>query len=87
MLGLKHYQFKVLLKWMCKKYGKTLIDVNEAWTSKTASWRGEVVADLGGRNRMRSQNKVVDRDINGARGILIRALSMGSLHPLSSVET
>jgi len=87
MLGLKHYQFKVMLKWMCKKYGKTFIDVNEAWTSKTASWNGEIVKDLGGRKRIRSQNKVVDRDVNGARGILIRALSMGSFHPLSSVET
>ena len=35
MLNLAHYKFKLTLKWMAKKYGKVVIDVNEAYTSKT----------------------------------------------------
>ena len=35
MLGLAHYKFKQTLKWLAKKYGKTVIDVNESYTSKT----------------------------------------------------
>ncbi len=30
MLGLAHYKFKQTLKWMAKKYGKTVVDVNES---------------------------------------------------------
>ncbi len=79
MLGLKHYQFQVYLQWVCKKYGKTLIIVNEAYTSKTRSWDGHVVPNLGSSKTITDGNIVVDRDINGARGILLRAL-YGNLH-------
>jgi len=74
MLGLKHYRFQQHLNWMCKKYGKRLILVNEAYTSKTKSWSGEIVHNLGGAKTIKDGNMVVGRDINGARGIMLRSL-------------
>ena len=47
----------------------------EAYTSKTCSWNGEIVAKLGGRRWIQSSDDFrVERDINGARGIFLRAL-------------
>ncbi len=74
MLGLGHYRFQQKLKWMCQKYGKRLVLVNEAYTSKTRSWDGFVKNNLGGAKTISDGSIVVDRDMNGARGILLRAL-------------
>ena len=39
------------------------------------SWTGEVIANLGGRKTVVSKDgQQMDRDINGARGIFLRAL-------------
>ena len=51
-----------------------VIIVNEAYTSKTANWTGEIVHNLGGSKTIRSQNIVLDRDLNAALGILLKAL-------------
>jgi len=75
MLGLKHYKFKLFIKWLAKKYGKIVLDVNEAYTSKTRSWSGIVEQNLGGRKIIKDISIRVNRDVNGARGILLRALS------------
>jgi len=49
--------------------------VNEAYTSKTVSWTGEVIENLGGRKTVVSKDgQQMDRDINGVRGIFLRAL-------------
>ena len=49
--------------------------VNEAYTSKTCSWSGEIIRNLGGRKVVRGSDGVsLERDINGARGIFLRAL-------------
>jgi hypothetical protein len=45
----------------------------EAYTSKTASWTGEVVK-IGSKKVITSDGIKVDRDLNAARGILLRAL-------------
>ena len=74
MLGLAHYRFRRKLEWMCRKYGKRLIVVNEAYTSKTRSWDGFVNEHLGGAKTVSDGSIVVDRDMNGARGIMLRAL-------------
>lgn len=74
MLGLGHYRFQQKMKWMCKKNGKRLIIVNEAYTSKTRSWDGTIKDNLGGSDTIKDDNISVDRDVNGARGILLRAL-------------
>ena len=75
MLGLRHYQFQQMMIWMCEKYGKILQIVNESWTSKTMSWSGAIKSNLGGSKTISDDNITVDRDVNGARNILLRALS------------
>ena len=42
MLGLAHYKLKQTLKWIAKKYGKTVVDVNESYTSKIM-WDGSIL--------------------------------------------
>ena len=73
MLTLSHYRFKVSLKHKALEYGVRVIDVCEAYTSKTVSWTGEVVANLGGCKVINSsEGHRMDRDLNGARGIFIK---------------
>ena len=74
MLGLSHYKFQQHLQWMCKKYGKRMVYVNESYTSKTKSWNGDIMANLGSKRVIKEECMVIDRDINGARGIMLRAL-------------
>ena len=73
MLSLSHHRFKVFLKQKALEYGVIVIDVCEAYTSKTVSWTGEVVANLGGSKVIKSsEGQHMDRDLNGARGIFIK---------------
>ena len=73
MLTLSHYRFKNFLKHKAYEYGVRVIDVCEAYTSKTVSWTGEVVANLGGSKVIKSSaGHRMDRDLNGARGIFIK---------------
>lgn len=74
MLGLAHGRFRERLVTKAKQRGRNVVVQCEAYTSKTASWTGAIVHNLGGRKFVRSGGLVVDRDINGARGILLRAL-------------
>ena len=75
MLGLAHYRFRRTLDWMCRKYGKRLVIANEGpYTSRTRSWDGIVDRKLGGAKTVSDGSIVVDRDMNGARGIMLRAL-------------
>ena len=75
MMTFAHYRFKLFLKHKAHETGKLVIDVNEAYTSKTCSWTGEVNRKLGGAKVMvGSDGQRMDRDINGARGIFLRAL-------------
>ena len=76
MLTLGHFRFKGFLKHKAFEYGKQVIDVCEAYTTKTVSWTGEIVESLGGRRVIvsRADGREMDRDINGARGIFLRAL-------------
>ena len=55
--------------------GALVIEVNEAYTSKTRSWDGVVKAGLGGARVIRDESGFgMDRDVNGARGVFLRAL-------------
>ena len=76
MLTFAHYRFKLFLKQKAFEYGKLVLDQNEAWTSKTVSWTGEILPKLGGAKQVKSATTglVMDRDYNGARGIFLRAL-------------
>ena len=82
MLTFAHFRFKQFLKHKAKELHVDVVDVNEAYTSKTVSWTGEI-KNIGGAKYIttgKGQNKVVvDRDYNGARGIMLRALRDNSL--------
>ena len=71
---LAHHRFRQKLEWMCRKHGKRLVVANEAYTGRTRSWDGFVDQNLGGARTVSDGSIVVDRDINGARGIMLRAL-------------
>ena len=73
MLGYAFFRFGQRLESAAKQAGKAVLRVNEAYTSKTASWTGEM-KPIGGAKKITSGGLTVDRDINGARGIFLRAL-------------
>ena len=75
MLDLNHYKFKEIIKWYAKKYGKQIVDCNESYTSKTLSWNGTIDDKLGSKKTISDGNIIVDRDINGARGIFLKQLT------------
>ena len=73
MLSFRHYEFKRRLRWKAWQRGALVVD--EAYTSKTRSWDGVVKAGLGGSKVIRDESGFgMDRDVNGARGIFLRAL-------------
>ena len=75
MLTFRHYEFKQRLQWKAWQRGALVVDVNEAYTSKTRSWDGTVNARLGGARVIRDESGFgMDRDVNGARGVFLRAL-------------
>ena len=75
MLSFRHYEFRQRLKWKAWQRGPLVLDVNEAYTSKTRSWDGTVNTKLGGAKAIRDDTGFgMDRDVNGARGIFLRAL-------------
>ena len=76
MLTLSHYQFKMFLKQKALEYGVLVVEANEAYTSKTISWTGNIVENLGGAKVITdADGNRCDRDLNGARGIFISELS------------
>ena len=75
LLSFAHHRFRNFLKHKASENGRTVLIVNEAYTSKTVSWTGEINHKLGGRRTVRSSDgRRMDRDHNGARGIFLRAL-------------
>ena len=84
MLTLSHYRFKQRLKQKALEYGVQVIDVCEAYTSKTVSWTGEVIDKLGGAKVITASDGArMDRDLNGARGIFVKSIA-GALTVLPS---
>ncbi len=76
-----HGKFRERLRIMCKQAGKILLHPSEAYTSKTCSGCGWINETLGGNEIFKCQNHGhnIDRDVNGARGILLRAMLGGAL--------
>lgn len=60
--------------------GKVGVTVCEAYTSKTANWTGEIVK-VGGSKFIRSAGQRLDRDVNGALGILLKASLLAQPRP------
>ncbi|WP_287296334.1 transposase [Moorena sp. SIO2C4] len=54
MLNFAHYRFKEFLKHKAQETGKIVVDVCEAYTSKTVSWTGELV-NIGGSKIIKSK--------------------------------
>ena len=71
-----------LLLWLAKKYGKKVIIVNESYTSKTRSWHGIIDENLGSSKTIKEQDIIVDRDINGARGIYLKHVAFAINQPV-----
>ena len=75
LLTLAHYRFKLFVRHKAAETGAILLDVSEAYTTKTVSWTGEMQENLGGASVVVAQDgERMDRDHNGARGIYLRAL-------------
>jgi putative transposase len=76
MLTFRHYSFKEYLKARGQQAMCEVIEVNEAYTTKTCSYCG-TEHKMGSKKRMKcSCGADVDRDLNGARGIFLRALAV-----------
>ena len=74
MLSLRFFEFKERLKQKCKECGVLYVEQNESYTSKTNSFTGELITNLGGKEWFMYDGIKVHRDLNGARNILIRAM-------------
>lgn len=87
MLTWSHYQFQQFLLHKAQERGKTVLLVTEEYTSKTVNWTGEIDQKLGGKKKIRSKitGTWMDRDINGALGIFLKAL--GDTPCLDKVKT
>jgi putative transposase len=76
MLTWAHYRFKQTLKHQALTRGVTVIEVSEAYTSKTCTKCGHIHVKLGSSKIFKclNCNHEINRDFNGALGILLRAL-------------
>ncbi|WP_367181869.1 RNA-guided endonuclease InsQ/TnpB family protein [Microcoleus sp. CAWBG27] len=81
MVTLSHYRFKQMLKHQAVKYGSTVVDITEEYTSKTCSKCGHIHTKLGGSKKFKCPEcgHTLDRDLNGAFNILLKALRDTSL--------
>lgn len=74
MLALRFFEFKERLKQKCKECGVLYVEQNESYTSKTNSFTGELIANLGSKEWFTYDGIKVHRDLNAARNILLRAM-------------
>ena len=78
MLNFAYYRFKQFLKHKAREYSCLVIEVSEAWTSRTCSYCGKVYPKNSKKVMKCDCGAIVDRDLNGARGIYLRALRASS---------
>jgi putative transposase len=79
MLTWSHYSFRQVLKTKAELYPwVNVIECDEPYTSKTCGCCGEINTKLGGSKTFKCKKcgYMADRDINGARNILLRYLSL-----------
>lgn len=76
MLTWAHYRFKGFLKFQAAKKNAAVVDVSEAYTSKTCTLCGHIHKHLGGAKvfKCTACGHRLPRDWNGAFGIFLRAL-------------
>ena len=77
MLGLSHFKFLEKLKYKCVEYQRNLHIVSEEYTSKTCGNCGTINDSLGSSKTFNCEkcSITIDRDINGARNILLKYLT------------
>ena len=87
MLSLGHFKFLEKLKFKCKEFQRNLIITSEEHTSKTCGNCGIVNYNLGSKHLFKcsSCEVKIDRDINGARNILIKYLTGLDTRPFSII--
>ncbi|WP_369692230.1 zinc ribbon domain-containing protein [Desulfonema ishimotonii] len=74
MLTFSHYRFRQILRWKASQSGAVVADCCEAYTSKTHPQTGEI-RNIGSAKWIKLKDgSGADRDITGARNILLRAL-------------
>ena len=77
MLTWAHYRFQLFLKQAARRRGCIIVDVTEEYTSKTCTRCGHIHTKLGGSKKFKCPSCAheLDRDMNGAFGVLLKALS------------
>jgi len=76
MSSLRHFDFQNKLRCLCDKYCKKLYLVSEEYTSKTCGFCGKL-NEVGSSKEYKCNCGIdIDRDINGARNILIKSLTI-----------
>ena len=69
LLTFAHYRFQQFLLWKAWQTGKTVLLVNEAYTSRTCSWSGAIIQNLGGRRWITgSDGTRMERDLKAPGG-------------------
>ncbi len=73
ILNLAHFKFRTRLEYKCSINNVNFYDINEAYTSKTCTGCG-VINNVGSSKvyKCRNCNITIDRDVNGARNILMK---------------
>ncbi len=86
-----HCRFRNVLTYLAKQRGKEVVIQNEAYTTKTCSGCGWINEKVGNKDVFRCLNTecevtCMDRDTNGARNILLRALTEGKVEMFDSTR-
>jgi putative transposase len=76
LCAMSHFTFRTRLISTAKKYNCNIEVVNESYTSKTCGNCGYIKNDLGSNKvyKCDSCNYLIDRDVNGARNIMLKSI-------------
>ena len=74
MLLWAHYRFRQRLLAKAQQYGKNVVIVDEAFTTKTCTRCGVLNPNVGGKKTFTCNacHLIIGRDDNGARNVLLR---------------
>ena len=85
MLSLSHYKFQQRLKFKAQEYNRLVLTCEESYTTKTCGRCGTINNNVGSKKIFNCElcKLEIDRDVNGARNILIKHISrMGEIRPI-----